>query len=115
MALPDDYWRSYEKEISSIEECFDAVRKISAYQKLTDSRFVWRGAAGADWGLHSSLVRRYQNAHGGQVPSETQLRNFEKTVLAEAQEWGLDWHTAAGRLTALELLGALQHYGVPTR
>jgi hypothetical protein len=115
MPLPDDYWRSYEKGVSSVEEFFDAVRKISAYQQLTDSRFVWRGAAGADWGLHSSLVRRYQDTHGGQVPTESELRDFETTVLAEAQEWGLDWHTSAGRLTALELLAALQHYGVPTR
>lgn len=28
---------------------------------------------------------------------------------------GLDWHHAGGRLVALELLAALQHYGAPTR
>lgn len=115
MTFPDDYWRSYEKEIATIAEFFDAVQKISAYQQATESRFVWRGAAGADWGLHSALVRRYQETHGGQVPMEAALRAYEGAVLGEAQDWGLDWHVAGGRLTGLELLAALQHYGVPTR
>jgi hypothetical protein len=113
--FPDDYWRSYEQDVGSIAEFFDAVQKISAYQKTTDSRFVWRGAANADWGLHSSLVRHYSNTYGGQVPMEADLRAYERAVIGEAQDWGLDWHVAGGRLTGLELLAALQHYGVPTR
>jgi hypothetical protein len=94
---------------------FDAVRKISAYQKVTDSRFVWRGVPGADWGLHSSLARRYSEKHDGRIPTEIELREYEKTIIAEAYDWGLDWHAAAGGLTALELLATLQHYAVPTR
>jgi hypothetical protein len=46
---------------------------------------------------------------------EPALRSYEQAVLEEARSWGLDWHAAGGRLTALELLAALQHYGVPTR
>lgn len=87
---------------------------ISAYQSATESRFVWRGAADADWPLFSSLVRAYVTKHGS-VPMEPALRQFEEQVLDEAREWGLDWHLAGGRLTALELLAALQHYSVPTR
>lgn len=112
MPLPDDYWASYEREIGSFADFFESVRKISAYQKVTESRFVWRGAAGAAWGLHSSLVRSYP---GDDVPRERQLRELEREVIDEAHQWGLDWHAAGGRLTALELLAALQHYGVPTR
>lgn len=115
MPFPDDYWRSYEKEIATTTDFFSAVQKTSAYQQATDSRFVWRGAADASWGLHSSLVRRYQETYGAQVPMEAQLRAFERTVISEAHEWGLDWHAAGGRLTGLELLAALQHYGVATR
>jgi FRG domain len=113
--FPSDYWASHEREISSSADFFEAVQRISAYQTATDSRFVWRGVAGADWGLHSSLVRRYQQTHGGAIPMERALRSFEHDVLSEARDWGLDWHPAGGRLTGLELLAALQHYGVPTR
>ena len=49
------------------------------------------------------------------IPTERQLRKFEADVIEEARDWSLDWHSTGGRLTALELLAALQHYGVPTR
>lgn len=87
---------------------------ISAYQAATDSRFVWRGAADAGWPLYSSLVRAYVAKHAS-VPMEPALRALEQGVIDEARDWGLDWHHAGGRLTAIELLAALQHYGVPTR
>jgi hypothetical protein len=114
MALPDDYWRSYEHVVSSVVDFIVAVGMISSYQAKTGARFVWRGAADARWALHSSLVRRYHEIHHG-LPTEDALRNFEQGVLIEAREWGLDWHASGGRLTALELLAALQHYGIPTR
>jgi hypothetical protein len=111
---PDDYWASFELEVATLGEFLEAVSTISAYQAVTASRFVWRGAADADWPLYSSLVRAYLRKHG-EVPMESALRSFEQAVLDEAREWGLDWHHAGGRLVALELLAALQHYGVPTR
>jgi hypothetical protein len=114
VALPDDYWASYESAVGDLTEFLEAVRMISAYQAATGTRFVWRGAADAGWALHSSLVRAYENKNGG-LPTERQLRDFERGVLREAREWGLDWHREGGRLAALELLAALQHYGVPTR
>ncbi len=114
MTLPSDYWESFDHEVGSLSDYLDAVRMISAYQAATQSRFVWRGAADAAWPLYSSLVRAYVALHGN-VPMEPQLRTFELGVIAEAREWGLDWHQAGGRLASLELLAALQHYGVPTR
>jgi hypothetical protein len=48
-------------------------------------------------------------------PLKASFRAFEREVLDEARAWGLDWHGSGGRLMALELLAALQHYGVPTR
>jgi len=115
MPFPTDYWGAYEHETSSLDKFVDAVQKISAYQKLTDSRFVWRGITKADRALHSRLFREYREKHGNQVPTEMQLRGYERTVIDEAHDWGLDWHVAGGHLTALELLAALQHYGAPTR
>jgi hypothetical protein len=88
--LPQDYCASYESEVASLPEYFDAVRKISAYQKATNSRFVWRGAADATWGLHSSLVRRYQKAHSAEKPKEGALGELELEVIGRAQHWGLD-------------------------
>lgn len=86
MALPDDYWASYDHEVGSLAEFLEAVRTISAYQSATDSRFVWRGAANASWALHSSLARRYKDRNGAIPATETQLRGFEQDVLEEARE-----------------------------
>jgi hypothetical protein len=44
-----------------------------------------------------------------------QLRQLERAVVSEAREWSLDWHREGGRLSALELLAAMQHFGVPSR
>lgn len=88
---------------------------ISAYEAASGARFVWRGVANADRPLHSSLVRLYKRRHGGQMPREAQLRDFERDVIAEAREWGLEWRSLGGHLNGLELLATLQHYEIPTR
>lgn len=115
MSLPADYWGPYEHEIASLGEFSEAGRTISAYQAATGTRFVWRGVPNADWALHSSLFRSFTRRHGRLPEAEDELRRMEREILDEAIEWGLDWHSSGGRLTALELLAALQHYGVPTR
>jgi len=114
MALPADYWASFEHVAASLGDFLGAVEKVSAYQAATESRFVWRGVADAAWPMYSLLVREYLTKHST-MPLESQLRDFETAVLAEAREWRLDWHPSGGRLTALELLAAMQHYGAPTR
>lgn len=115
MALPSDYWAYYEHQVDSLTEFIAATRMISAYQSATGSRFVWRGVTNADWALHSSLFRAYEQKTGHLPPDEATLREFEGDLIEEAIEWGLDWHVLSGRLTSLELLAALQHYGIPTR
>ena len=115
MAFPHDYWSSYEHRVDNLIDYFEAVRRITAYQSATGSRFVWRGAANSEWGLYSSLARHFKTVHGALPATETELRAFEQTVIDEARDWALDWHASGGRLMALELLAALQHYGVPTR
>jgi hypothetical protein len=114
VAMPDDYWSSYEHTVSTLLGFVEAVTTISAFRAATGARFVWRGVAGASWSLHSSLVHRLVETGQG-VPTEEGLREREEAILAEARAWSLDWHPSGGRLTALELLAGLQHYGVPTR
>ncbi|HEY0725334.1 MAG TPA: FRG domain-containing protein [Pyrinomonadaceae bacterium] len=114
MAFPSDYWRSYEKTISSLPAFQEAIRRISAYERATGSKFVWRGVANARHPLYSSIVRAHKERNG-LVPTEKQLRQFEREVLDEAREWNLDWHREGGRLTGLEILAAMQHHGIPTR
>jgi hypothetical protein len=114
VAFPDQYWSSFEFKVGTLQAFLDAVLKISAYQAQTGTRFAWRGVKDCDYPLHSSLFRHYVEVFGRQ-PTERQLRSFETEIIAEARRWGLDWHVSGGRLTALELLAAGQHYGVPTR
>ena len=114
MTLPEDYWASFEHTVTDLAEYLEAVRVISAYQVATGTRFVWRGAVDASWALHSSLVRRYFEQNG-RLPTERQLHLAEISIVEEARDWGLDWHSAGGRLTGLELLAAMQHFGTPTR
>jgi FRG domain len=114
VALPEDYWNSFEHTINNLAEYLEAVRVVSAYQVATGTRFVWRGVTDASWALHSSLVRRY-GEQNGDLPTERQLHRAEVGIVEEAREWGLDWHATGGRLTGLELLAAMQHFGTPTR
>lgn len=114
LRFPQAYWASFEHRVESLDEYLKSVQMISAYQAATGSRFVWRGMSDARWALHSSLVRAYLKKYED-MPTELQLQDFEREVIDEAREWALDWHSSSGRLAALELLAALQHYSVPTR
>lgn len=114
MTTADDYWSSFEGEVATLADFMEAAETIAAYQRETESRFVWRGVSDAAYGLHSRLTRSYLAKHGV-PPTERQLRDFEGKVLAEARQWEVDWHPSSGRLNALETLARLQHYGVPTR
>lgn len=113
-SLPGAYWETYEGVVGDLGSFIDAARTIAAYQQATGARFAWRGVAAADWGLHSSLFRRFKDREGHR-PTEPQLVAYERQVLLEARTWALDWHPEGGRLTGLELLARLQHHGAPTR
>jgi hypothetical protein len=115
VSFPEVYWRTHEHTVDGFPAFMDAVQKITAFERTTDTKFVWRGVAKEGHPLYSSIVRHYIKAHDGEIPSERQLREFEKGVFNEARDWSLDWHSEGGRLTALELLAAMQHHGIPTR
>jgi FRG domain len=109
MAYPVDYWQTYERSVNTLADLVDVVTRLSA--GWPDRRFVWRGVSNADYALHSSLYRRLFSA-GRQ--DETDLFDVESEILKEARRWALQ-RTATDRLSALELLAALQHQWTPTR
>ena len=111
--LPQDYWASHEVVVSSLDEYLSVVEQI-ANRQGGESRMLWRGVSDADWPLHSSLVRKFVQDKG-LFPDEAALQAYEQAVLAEARDFGLEWHQFGGRLNALELLATLQHFEIPTR
>lgn len=100
-------WKSLQQKIDSLSEAFPT--RI----------FAWRGIGHAAYPLNSSLYRRLWwtrrfHKKAAPPPREDELQEAEDAVIAEAMSWGL--HSGArGRLSALELLATLQHYGAPTR
>ncbi len=114
MTIAEEYWSSFEGTVDSLAGYLDVAETIAAYRMASDSRYVWRGVSDASYGLHSKLTRGFIHRYAT-PPSERQLRQYETAVLDEARSWAVDWHPSGGRLTALEVLARVQHYGVPTR
>ena len=110
-------WQPYEAVAHSWNELREHIDAIA--EAYPARAFAWRGVGDASYPLNSSLYRRLwwtnaQKTGSGDPPTELHLREAEDRVIVEAREWGL--HSGArGRLSALELLATLQHYGVPTR
>lgn len=118
MALPGDYWATYQTAAPRLQDYLAIASALAG--TWPDRTFVWRGSANADWELHSSLYRRACAAEGKRllegVPgrrTDTMLA-YEQGIVREARTWGLQ-RNATDRLSALELLAALQHQGIPTR
>jgi len=100
-------YQPYEVHIESWDHLVQEINQLSvAYQAES---FVWRGQVDARWGLKSSLYRIVTDQLG-HVPSESELVDAEKRLLALARrQWRLDG------IPALQLLARLQHVGAPTR
>jgi hypothetical protein len=118
MPLPDDYWQTYETVTAALDEYLDRASALS--DTWPDRKFVWRGVVDSHWALHSSLYRRAcvtEERHLLEGPSPAAIATmaaYESRIFEEARRWGLQ-RTATDRLSALELLAALQHHAVPTR
>lgn len=109
-------WLHYEQVAGDWRAFLAAIDEL--HHRFPDRQFAWRGSHDAHWGLNSSLFRRVwwtKIAKGHHTPpDESEIAAEEAKILLEARRWGL--HIGArGRLSGLELLATLQHYGVPTR
>lgn len=112
--MNDAFWKPWEKEIDSFEDALEVIHGVFDKWSAQGRLFAWRGQVDAAWGLDSSLFRRLSWTRGGPPPKEGDQQSEEEAILKAAHRWGL--HTGdRGRLSVLNQLAVLQHYGAPTR
>lgn len=113
MNIPE-FWRPFEIKINSFTELVEVINQVMEKSLKHNIQFAWRGQVNADWALHSSLYRRLMLTKG-KVIVEDDLAQEEKKILEELRKWGLHSPANIGRLSTLNQLAMLQHYGSPTR
>lgn len=109
-----EFWKPFEVKIHSFDNLVEVINQIMNKAVDGDIQFAWRGQVDADWALHSSLYRRL-NITKGKILEEKELAKEEGLILAELHRWGLHSPSHTGRLSVLNQLAMLQHYGSPTR
>lgn len=105
-----DFFTRWETPVDSYDEL---MRYIDAIDRPARA-FVWRGVSNSKWSFHSSLYRRLYWSDPLVVPDEGALLARETDILIKAHRWGLH-RGEQGRLSILEQLAIMQHYGAPTR
>ncbi|MDO4710252.1 MAG: FRG domain-containing protein [Pseudomonadota bacterium] len=105
-----DFIEYYEEKIDSI----DKLRRIIDSLARRERVFAWRGQKDSSWSLHSKLYRRLINVNTVRV-RERSLQREEDNIIERLRSWGLHNQPGHGRLSYLNQLAMLQHYGAPTR
>lgn len=108
----EEFWKHYEKEVGSYKELLEVMDHI--FSKWGTKTIAWRGQSDASWPLYSSLYRRLYWKKGT-TSTEKELYKVEGEVLTEMHRWGLHISSTIGRMSVLNQLAVLQHYGAPTR
>ncbi len=112
--VPADFWKHFEVEIKDFNNLVCAIDQVMEKSVKKKIKFAWRGQVDATWALHSSLYRRLSLTKGRNV-GEAELAEEESRILVALHQWGLHSHPDRGRLSILNQLAILQHYGAPTR
>lgn len=112
---PEDFWSPLEEEIKNFRDLEKYLTAIHKKWSSRDRTFAWRGQVDSSWPLHSSLYRRLSWTRPSSLPEESDLHEAETRVLADVHRWGLHVSPDVGRLSILNQLAKLQHYGAPTR
>lgn len=110
----NEFWRPFETNIKSFNELVDVINQMMEKSIQHKTQFAWRGQVDASWALHSSLYRRLSLTKS-KVIVEKDLADAESKILMELRRWGLHAPANIGRLSILNQLAMLQHYGAPTR
>lgn len=111
---PSDFWAPTEEIVESFSQVQSLLEDVFAKGPRKGRTFAWRGQLDAEWPLTSSLYRRL-NWTLGKNPEERDLYSREGRVLADVHRWGLHMSANLGRLSVLNQLATIQHYGAPTR
>lgn len=111
---PTDFWENFEVVIEDFNALVVAINQVMEKSVKKKIKFAWRGQVDASWALHSSLYRRLALTKGHNVV-ESELAEAESEILIDLHRWGLHSHPERGRLSVLNQLAILQHYGAPTR
>lgn len=111
---PSLFWKPFEEEIKSFDDLVMVINDLMLKVASKSRQFVWRGQVDADWALHSSLYRRLLLTKG-KVVNEVEFAKEEARILEELRKWRLHSVPHIGRLSWLNQLAMLQHYGAPTR
>jgi len=113
------FWKPWEKSIRSYSGIHKIIDGIFTEWAGEGRLFAWRGVADSSRPLHSSLYRRLlwtkiSEDPNACPPTEAELCREEKRIFLNIKQWRLH-NTDRGRLSALEQLAMLQHFGAPTR
>ena len=111
---PSDFWASTEETVTSFSELQILLEDVFAKGNNRGRTFAWRGQLDAEWALTSSLYRRLTWTLR-KNPEERDLYSHEGRILADIHRWGLHMSANLGRLSVLNQLATIQHYGAPTR
>lgn len=109
-----EFWQPFEYEITSFDELVDVIQKVMRFSTSKNRTFAWRGQVDANWALHSSIYRRACLSKG-RVLTEKDITDVETKIITDLHRWGLHSSSETGRLSILNQLAMLQHYGSPTR
>lgn len=108
------FFEPWEAAIGSYDDLMSFVSKTYARWSAAHRVFAWRGAVNSTWSFHSSLYRRVWWTNPDSVPDERTILAREGLILRRAHQWGLH-RGDGGRLSILEQLAMMQHFGAPTR
>lgn len=101
--------------MKSYDELVEAITKLTERVPAQKHQYAWRGQANSNWALHSTLYRRLLSYSEDEDILETQVEEEEDRILSELHRWGIHSSVTRGRLSVLNQLALLQHYGAPTR
>lgn len=110
----EEFWKPFEVEIGDFNQLLQVINQVMEKAVERNIKFAWRGQIDASWSLHSSLYRRV-NLTEGKILTEDKIAQYEREILVELHRWGLHSSSQNGRLSILNQLAMLQHYGAPTR